>query len=469
MIDFPKKFFEPEIRDNFFVDATMKSVWAAALEVLEKISSVCNEYGLEWYAAYGTLLGTIRHEGYIPWDDDMDIWMKRADYQKLLEVLPSKLPVGYHVLSPMTTEGYEQFHTCVVAGEGISIEPKWLKMHHGCPFTVGVDIFPLDYLSRDENRVLYQRKLYQLIRRIDQMIKECRSREQKNISQFTQNTDEILEEIREGLSFLKEKYNVLIDAELFENRQWHLIISKLYQFANKVVMNCEESDADELVEFRDFVHRDKHRFPKEWFQETWAASFENVMLPIPWKYDEVLRTIYGNYEVKIRNSAGHDYPYYTKQLEELRGKMRQWNQLNGNSIPEKISPSSWKKLLYREDGDRKKVILYTNDIATFIEKREQALDKLEKVLNIFYDARRDIILWWRPKESMLQALKLVSEELAERYQNILLAYKQEQWGVCDEENDSTNALTFCDAYYGGQDNLARRVLEMKKPVMIAAE
>ena len=149
MLQFAEEFFQHEIRENFYIDSTMKTVWAAALDVLQSIAEVCEKYGLEWYAAYGTLLGAIRHEGYIPWDDDMDIWMKRDDYQKLLEVLPGELPEEYSVLSPQTETGYEQFHTCVVCGEGISIEPQYLERHYGCPFRVGVDICPgmSDYVS----------------------------------------------------------------------------------------------------------------------------------------------------------------------------------------------------------------------------------------------------------------------------------------------------------------------------------
>ena len=174
MLQFAEDFFQHEIRENFYIDSTMKTVWAAALDVLQSIAEVCEKYGLEWYAAYGTLLGAIRHEGYIPWDDDMDIWMKRDDYQKLLEVLPGELPEEYSVLSPQTETGYEQFHTCVVCGEGISIEPQYLERHYGCPFRVGVDIFPLDYLPRDERLCQHQKSIFLLAKRIAQTVQEYR-------------------------------------------------------------------------------------------------------------------------------------------------------------------------------------------------------------------------------------------------------------------------------------------------------
>lgn len=60
----------------------MKHAWAAQLEVLNDIDKACTENGIQYFAEWGTLLGAVRHHGFIPWDDDMDICMKRADYEK---------------------------------------------------------------------------------------------------------------------------------------------------------------------------------------------------------------------------------------------------------------------------------------------------------------------------------------------------------------------------------------------------
>lgn len=92
MLNFADGFFKPEIREDFQIDATMKTVWAAQLEVLNEIDKVCERHGLTWYMAFGSLLGTVRHQGFIPWDDDMDIWLKREDYMQLLQYLPEELP-----------------------------------------------------------------------------------------------------------------------------------------------------------------------------------------------------------------------------------------------------------------------------------------------------------------------------------------------------------------------------------------
>ena len=93
MLEFQEGFFEPEIREGFFVDSTMKTVWAAELEVLQTIAEICAKYNLTWYAGFGTMLGAIRHEGYIPWDDDLDIMMMRDDYMKLINRITTFLAI----------------------------------------------------------------------------------------------------------------------------------------------------------------------------------------------------------------------------------------------------------------------------------------------------------------------------------------------------------------------------------------
>ena len=487
MLQFSEDFLQPEIRNDFYIDSTMKTVWATALELLQTMAEVCDKYGLEWYAAYGTLLGAIRHEGFIPWDDDLDIWMKRADYQKLLQVLPGELPEGYHVLSSQTEEGYGQFHTCVVCGEGISIEPQYLERHYGCPFRVGVDIFPLDYLPRDEALCKQQKNVFLLAKRIAQTVQEYQELVCSEDISCGAQRDRCIKEIREGLRFLESSCGYIVGWQgvkplrLLEQGQWDKIISAVYRIANDAVRHCREQDADYLVMYRDYANNERKIFPKEWFDEIWGATFENVMLPIPWEYDQVLQRIYGNYHVCHRGGTSHDYPYYERQLEELRGLVRQRVGSTEGNEDEGISPIGWEKLLGRGDGTRKKIVLYTNDISDFITYGEAALDKLESVLQIFYEAREQILLWWRPQAEMSRALALAEQsadqptvgataapKLSERYHAILERYKAAGWGICDESSDKLRAVETCNAYYGPGNTLVSKFQGRGKPIMLAA-
>ena len=72
---FDESYFEAEVRDGFYVPGVMKRYWAAQLEIMNDIAKVCAEYEIKWFANYGTLIGAVRHGGYIPWDDDLDIGM----------------------------------------------------------------------------------------------------------------------------------------------------------------------------------------------------------------------------------------------------------------------------------------------------------------------------------------------------------------------------------------------------------
>ena len=91
MVYFPDNYFEKEIRNGFEVSSMMKRAWAGQIEVLSVIREICERHNILWFADYGTLLGAVRHKGFIPWDDDMDIGMTRDNLNNFIKYAKDEL------------------------------------------------------------------------------------------------------------------------------------------------------------------------------------------------------------------------------------------------------------------------------------------------------------------------------------------------------------------------------------------
>lgn len=466
MLEFQGGFFEQEIREGFYLDTTMKTVWAAEMEVLQKVAEVCDKYGLTWYAAYGTLMGAIRHEGFVPWDDDMDIWLLREDYNKLMKVLPKELPEGYRVRSSLTDEGYVQFHTCVTNGSEISIKEEWLEQFHGCPFIVGIDIFPLDYLPRNEKDRMLQKELFLLIAQVARLARamaegEYDVKEGENEEAVQKRKKKVKQEIQKGIVYLEKNYKLSVNQQLLEEEQWHALSSELWKWGNHIAMMYHEEESDYLVYYLDYSKWEEKILRKEWFGEVYGATFENFMLLVPAGYDQILKKIYGDYWIPIKKAGMHDYPCYIKQLRQLKEFAKRAEEKTG-SINAEMLP-----IVLKEDGSRKKLILSANDPAIYADDGDRALDKLEETFKVFKTKRDDFTLWWRPHSAMKKVLNQTSPELGERYQQILDRYKSEGWGICDETDKTECAVENCDAYYGDMNAIIQPFQNADKPIMIA--
>ena len=95
----PESFFEEEVICDFKVDLTRKKLWAISLDLLFKFDEICRKHHLNYSLAYGSLLGAIRHHGIIPWDDDVDVFMLREDYE-VLKTLKDEFQPPYFLQIP---------------------------------------------------------------------------------------------------------------------------------------------------------------------------------------------------------------------------------------------------------------------------------------------------------------------------------------------------------------------------------
>ena len=150
-MQFPSSYFEDEVRDGFYVSGMMKRAWAAQLEVLEDIDKVCKKHNIKYFAEWGTMLGAVRHGGFVPWDDDMDIGMLREDYEKFCQVALDDLPEIYELLNFEHSDDGEyrcdDYLTRVYTGNRIRMDKAYLEKFHGFPYVAGMDVFPIDYMA----------------------------------------------------------------------------------------------------------------------------------------------------------------------------------------------------------------------------------------------------------------------------------------------------------------------------------
>lgn len=124
----------------------IQQVWAVELEILDVINKVCIENGLRYSLGYGTLIGAMRHKGFIPWDDDIDLMMPRDDYEKLLSIWNQVAPKEYILQNARTDSDFTQSFTKIRKNHTtfLQFEFERVKKYHKGIF---VDIFPGDRVA----------------------------------------------------------------------------------------------------------------------------------------------------------------------------------------------------------------------------------------------------------------------------------------------------------------------------------
>ena len=290
-MQFDNSFFENEVRDGFFIPGMVKRSWAVQMEVLEAVADICKRHNLKWYADYGTLMGAIRHGGYIPWDDDLDICMFRDDYEKFHQFAKEELPSDLVMLCIEDNVEYDNFLIRVTKGHFISTDSDFLMKNHGLPYCAGIDIFPLDYIYRDKDKEK---------ERVEKVVKIQDMANKIYVDSLSKSQKKEIITRMEAISGKKVDKSIPLTAAHIR------LIVDLIKEASR-----EEADCAAMMHF--YVNGGGQIRPLEWYEHSIEVKFENGTICVPARYDEVLKLEYGNWGVANRRGGLHDYPFFLEQ------------------------------------------------------------------------------------------------------------------------------------------------------------
>lgn len=329
MIEFDEKFFQGEERDGFYVEGEMKRAWAAEMEVLMEVDRICRKHNIPYFADSGTLLGAVRHNGFVPWDDDIDIAMLREDFMKFIRVAKTELEPPMLCLNIYHQEGWmEPFGRVINAVGGIKLTEEHLQRYHGCPYSVGVDIFVLDELPSTQAAFEVNVELAGWMLSIAKWIKE-REEEKEKGGNAEEEKDAIRkqeeEKIKEQICRLEELCNVKLDWQ--KN-----LANQLLKLADGLFAMAGEDGNGEVMNmaYAKKAHYYAMGRKKEWYRESVRLPFENITIPVPVEFYKVLEKSYGpDYLRPVKKWHFHDYPFYKENKRRLKEAQKDVRSIQG--------------------------------------------------------------------------------------------------------------------------------------------
>ncbi len=230
------------------------------LNIIDDFDKVCTKYDIWYMLASGSVLGAVRHKGFIPWDSDLDVFVKYDDLAILRGVMKKELPQRYNYIQWDTTQGY-------------SLPFDRLTYHDVVHHKLHLDIFPI--IGAPSNQTL--RKIFTKMCFLSYKAYHCKHADVRYSAPA--HVKQIL---------LAKKFTRLIPDWLFKT-------------VFKVLSHSFPLDAAEYYYYISSGYGYKASMKKELIMETEKLKFEDLMLPIPKYWDEYLTNLYGDYMTPIKD------------------------------------------------------------------------------------------------------------------------------------------------------------------------
>lgn len=255
------------------MDTSLTEYQLHLIKVLRYVTEFCDNNGIQYFVAYGTLLGAVRHNGIIPWDDDADIFVPRADYERLIRMRGSLQNDGYDLLSMESENSYITY--AKIYDKSTTL---WEVKQFPQIIGVFVDVFPLDYADSPIEDVVADVKSFSVVSK-----------------QFSLANSDYT--IRDAFLFLKGfhlKTAWAVVRSLFLKRKRSLYYNKLYRFYKQL----EKQKGEYLVDYSSASNVENPRgviYRSAWFDDFALMPFCGFKVKVPIGFDYYLRCRYGDY------------------------------------------------------------------------------------------------------------------------------------------------------------------------------
>ena len=301
-LDIPEKFFQGEELCGYYVTPEMKKVWAVQLDLINEFDRVCKKYNIQWWIDAGTLLGAVRHKGFIPWDDDVDVIMMRSEYEKFLKIPDEEFQAPYK-LSTRKNDGQGRLiFFAKLSNEDTTLIESDIMYHlkrgaKNVTYSNGiyVDIFPLDNVPDDD---IEAEKFFTKAKHLRQKA--------EYIVDYTYHyyTNHYYPDKKLWKRFIKALIHyacIVMRVSSYDCLDKFLDFVKLYESKNT-------KRIAKMISITDPKFHERRIWNRSDFNNTIYMPFEMLNLPVPSGYINILDKFYGNWhEFYIRGLHGCFY------------------------------------------------------------------------------------------------------------------------------------------------------------------